>query len=58
MTGGGSLLRGLDQILRSATGLPIYVVEEPLKSVVLGAYKALEEPDRYDKILMKSRRIW
>lgn len=58
MTGGGSLLRGLDQILRSATGLPIYVVEEPLKSVVLGAYKALEEPDRYEKILMKSRRIW
>jgi rod shape-determining protein MreB len=58
MTGGGSLLRGLDKILRSATGLPIYVVEEPLKSVVLGAYKALEEPDRYEKILMKSRRIW
>jgi rod shape-determining protein MreB len=58
MTGGGSLLRGLDHILRSATGLPIYVVEEPLKSVVLGAYKALEEPARYEKILMKSRRIW
>jgi rod shape-determining protein MreB len=58
MTGGGSLLRGLDHILRSATGLPIYVVEDPLKSVVLGAYKALEEPDRYEKILMKSRRIW
>lgn len=58
MTGGGSLLSGLDEILRSATGLPIYLVEEPLKSVVLGAYKALEEPDRYEKILMKSRRIW
>jgi rod shape-determining protein MreB len=58
MTGGGSLLKGLDQILRDATGLPIYVVEDPLKSVVLGAYKALEEPERYEKILMKSRRIW
>jgi rod shape-determining protein MreB len=58
MTGGGSLLRGLDEILRNATGLPIYVVEDPLKSVVLGAYKALEEPDKYEKILMKSRRIW
>lgn len=58
MTGGGSLLRGLDKILRGATGLPIYVVEDPLKSVVLGAYKALEEPERYGKILMKSRRIW
>lgn len=58
MTGGGSLLKGLDHILRSATGLPIYVVEDPLKSVVLGAYKALEEPEKYEKILMKSRRIW
>jgi rod shape-determining protein MreB len=58
MTGGGSLLRGLDEILRASTGLPIYVVEDPLKSVVLGAYKALEEPERYEKILMKSRRIW
>jgi rod shape-determining protein MreB len=58
MTGGGSLLKGLDEILRNATSLPIYVVEDPLKSVVLGAYKALEEPERYEKILMKSRRIW
>ncbi len=58
MTGGGSLLIGLDEILRGATGLPIYVVEDPLKSVVLGAYRALEEPERYEKILMKSRRIW
>jgi rod shape-determining protein MreB len=58
MTGGGSLLKGLDEILRSATSLPIYVVEDPLKSVVLGAYKALEEPEKYEKILMKSRRIW
>jgi rod shape-determining protein MreB len=58
MAGGGSLLRGLDELLRLETNLPIYVVEDPLKSVVLGAYKALEEPDRYEKILMKSRRIW
>lgn len=58
MTGGGSLLKGLDKILSDATSLPIYVVDDPLKSVVLGAYKALEEPEKYEKILMKSRRIW
>lgn len=58
MTGGGSLLKGLDKILSDATGLPIYVVDDPLKSVVMGAYKALEEPERYEKVLMKSRRIW
>jgi rod shape-determining protein MreB len=58
MTGGGSLLHGFDELLRQETNLPIYVVEDPLKSVVLGAYKALENPEKYEKILMKSRRIW
>jgi rod shape-determining protein MreB len=57
MTGGGSLLRGLDERLRDATGLPIYVVDDPLRSVVLGAYRVLEDPDKYEKILMKLRRI-
>ncbi len=57
MTGGGSLLRGLDELLRLETNLPIYVVDDPLKSVVLGAYRVLEDPDKYEKILMKSRRI-
>jgi len=58
MTGGGSLLKGFDELLRQETNLPIYVVEDPLKSVVLGAYKALENPEKYEKLLMKSRRIW
>jgi len=57
MTGGGALLRGLDERLREATGLPIYVVDDPLRSVVLGAYRVLEDPDKYEKILMKLRRI-
>jgi rod shape-determining protein MreB len=58
MTGGGSMLAGFDELLRQETNLPIYVVEDPLKSVVLGAYKALEDPEKYEKLLMKSRRIW
>jgi rod shape-determining protein MreB len=58
MTGGGSLLKGFDELLRQETNLPFYVVEDPLKSVVLGAYKALENPEKYEKLLMKSRRIW
>jgi rod shape-determining protein MreB len=51
-------LSGFDELLRQETNLPIYVVEDPLKSVVLGAYKALENPEKYEKLLMKSRRIW
>src|SRR5262249_36692489 len=37
LTGGGALLRNLDQRLRSETGLPVLVAENPLTSVVLGA---------------------
>ena len=43
LTGGGSLLQGLDQRLREETALPIVQVEDPLTSVVLGVGKTLEE---------------
>ncbi len=43
LTGGGSLLRGLDVWLRDETGLPIVSVDNPLTSVVLGVGKMLEE---------------
>ena len=43
LTGGGSLLRGLDAWLRDETGLPIVPVDDPLTSVVLGVGKMLEE---------------
>src|SRR5438046_706814 len=37
LTGGGALLRGLDQRLRHETGMPIQVAEEPLVCLVIGA---------------------
>ena len=43
LTGGGSLLRGLDARLRDETGLPIVRVDDPLISVVMGVGKTLEE---------------
>ena len=43
LTGGGSLLQGLDDRLREETGLPIVTVEDPLNSVVLGVGKTLGE---------------
>ncbi len=42
LTGGGALLKGLDQLLREETSLPITVVEAPLSTVVLGTGKALD----------------
>ena len=43
LTGGGALLRNLDQRLRAETGLPVFVADDPLTSVVLGAGKMLSD---------------
>jgi rod shape-determining protein MreB len=43
LSGGGALLRGLDQRLRNETGLPVVIAEDPLSSVVLGTGKVLED---------------
>ena len=43
LTGGGSLLRGLDRMITEKTGRPAYVVEHPRYSVILGTGKALSE---------------
>ena len=42
LTGGGALLKGLDQLLREETSLPITVVDDPLSTVVVGTGKALD----------------
>jgi len=42
LTGGGSLLKGLDVRLKEETKLPITITEDPLSTVVLGAGKALD----------------
>lgn len=43
LTGGGGLLRGLDELLNVATDIPVKVAENPLNCVVLGTGRALDE---------------
>jgi rod shape-determining protein MreB and related proteins len=43
LSGGGALLRNLDQRLRDETGLPVVLAEDPLASVVLGTGKMLSD---------------
>jgi rod shape-determining protein MreB len=57
MTGGSSLLRGLDILLKEETNLPINVVEDPLTCVVLGCGKVLSNLHQYERIIMKSSRF-
>ena len=52
MAGGGSLLRGLDQLISKETGLPVRVAEDPLFCVVKGAGKVLEQIDFFWEALM------
>jgi len=37
LTGGGSLLKGLDRLLSERTGVPVHTVEDPLTAVTRGA---------------------
>jgi len=43
LTGGGALLKRLDKRLALETGLPVFVAEDPLSSVVLGTGKMLTD---------------
>ena len=45
LTGGGALLRGLDERLRQETNLPIFIVDDPLSAVVMGTGIALDNLD-------------
>ena len=45
MAGGGALLKNFDTLLREETGLPVFLAEDPLSAVVIGAGKALESLD-------------
>jgi rod shape-determining protein MreB and related proteins len=44
LTGGGALIRGLDDYLREETGLPVSIAENPLSCVALGTGRAMEDP--------------
>ena len=45
LAGGGALLRGLDELLRKETGLPVIVAEDPLSAVVNGVGMVLDDLD-------------
>jgi rod shape-determining protein MreB len=50
LTGGGALLKNLDKRIREETQLPVFITEDPLTTVVLGAGKMLDDLDLLKKI--------
>lgn len=56
LSGGGGLLKGLDERLRRETSLPIIVAEDPLTCVVRGTGKILDNINHYQKVLTKVKR--
>jgi rod shape-determining protein MreB len=52
LTGGGALLKNLDELLREETGLSVTISEDPLCSVVLGSGKALDSIDILKQVMI------
>lgn len=53
LTGGGALLRGLDQLIASETGMPVYIAENPLDCVALGTGTVLDNLDKLGDVLSR-----
>jgi rod shape-determining protein MreB and related proteins len=56
LTGGGSLLRGLESRIREETGMPVQVADNPLDSVVLGTGKCVEDFETLRQVLVPDTR--
>jgi rod shape-determining protein MreB len=56
LTGGGALLRGLDERIREETGMPVHLADNPLDSVALGTGKCVEDFDTLRQVLVPESR--
>ncbi len=52
VAGGGSMIKGLDILLREATGLPITLASDPLSAVAMGVGKIISNPKLLKKVAL------
>ncbi|MDD4569370.1 MAG: rod shape-determining protein [Tepidanaerobacteraceae bacterium] len=57
MTGGSSLLSGLDKRVNIETGMPVHIAEEPMDCVAMGTGKVLEELDLLKRVLISPKKV-
>lgn len=55
VSGGGALLRGIDQLVTQATAVPCYLADDPLVCVVKGAGAALENLEQHKRSVLLSK---
>lgn len=53
LTGGGALLKGLDERIKVETGVPVHIADDPLTAVVRGTGKVLEDLNAFKKVMLK-----
>ncbi len=56
LAGGGALIKNLDKLLSTATGMPVLVADNPLDCVAKGAGKTLDELEKLKSVLLNSRK--
>ncbi|MER7213492.1 rod shape-determining protein [Streptosporangium sp. NPDC000239] len=56
LTGGGALLKGMDERLKDETGMPIHLVDNALDSVALGSGKCVEDFEALQQVLVSEPR--
>jgi len=56
LTGGGALLKGLDELISNETKMPVHIADEPLTTVVRGTGKVLDDLENLREILLPSSK--
>ncbi|MBA7634679.1 Cell shape-determining protein MreB [subsurface metagenome] len=56
LSGGGALLRNMDELIAQSTGVPCFMAEDPLLCVAKGTGVVLENLDIYKKSIMSKRK--
>ncbi len=57
ISGGGSLLRGLDTLVQKETKIPTKIIEDPMTAVVRGAGMVLENLDELEEVLVETEEL-
>ena len=56
LTGGGALLRGLDERMRHELGVPVRVADDPLRAVIRGCGRCVEDLASLERVLVGAAR--